>query len=198
MAWKLCSKEDVMALYPVLEGELKDQWSNFAESLIQQYMGQKYLGISQIITNEYYNGDGTFVLRLKNTPIISVQSILVGNTTETTGGLLELSSSDYVIFPTYIALIGQVFPAGELNIQVSYTSGQLVADVPYNVNFCAASMIIAMLQHRRKLGSDSSIKWSDVEQKGGEKSQVTQRGLISQLNKIMIETLRRPAVRAKV
>ena len=186
MAWTLCDKQDVTSIHPILESELKDDWSNVVEALIRQHMGEPYLGLSQVITSEYYDGDGTYILRVKNPPIISVQSLYIND--------VLISSGDYVVFDSYIELRSEIFPEGVLNVKLSYTSGSIgVDDV---VRLTAVAMIIAIINYRKRWGSDASLKWGDAEQKAGEQSPNYNVGLTSHLVTIMRRLLRRrPRVR---
>ena len=91
------------------------------------------LGVVKDVVDEWHHGDGTPTLRVNAPPIYAITSLSVND--------IPLSAGDYVVFPTYIQLKGQVFPAGLLNVRISYQSGKanddqvirLVAGVPlYN------------------------------------------------------------------
>lgn len=186
MAWSLCDKQDVTSIHPILQSELQDDWSNMVEALIRQHMGEPYLGTSKVITSEYYDGDGTYILRVKNPPIISVQSLSVNDV------LIDVGS--YVVFESYIELRDQILPEGILNVKLSYTSGTTVVDDV--VRLTAVAMVIAIINYRKRWGSDTSLKWGDAEQKAGEPSPNYNVGLTSHLTAIMKRLLRRrPRVR---
>ena len=184
MAWTFCTKEDVVSLYPIQTTELKDSWSEMAEGLIRDYLGQKYLGDTEIITNEISSGDGSPIIYVKYPPIYSVQSVVVGG--------LQLSPDEYVVEKNYIHLRYVTAPMGNLNVVVNYTSGKL--DVSENVRLCAATMIVAMVNYKRRFGSDGSLKWGQAEQRAGENDANTSIGLMGHLQAIMKETLKRPKV----
>jgi hypothetical protein len=185
MAWTLCSKDDVMSLHPVTESELRDEWSEFVEGLIRQHMSSPYLGTSEVITNEYHDGDGSTVVFVGKAPIISVQSLVVNGVT--------LAASDYVIFPTYIQLSSMIFPEGNLNIVISYTSGSTGQDDV--VRMAAAVMIVAIINFKKRFGADASVRFGNVDQKLGEDSANISVGLTDHLNAIMKRLLRRPSLR---
>lgn len=187
MAWELCSKEDVISIHPVTEAELQDEWSDFVEGLIRQHKSEPYLGTSVVITNEYHNGDGSPLLFVSKPQIISVQSVVVNGAT--------LLSTDYVVFPTYIELKGMVFTEGSLNVVVSYTSGDTtVGDVE---RMCAAVMIVAIINYRKRFGADASVRWANLDQKAGEDSANLSVGLVDHLNAIMKKMLRRSKLRVR-
>jgi hypothetical protein len=186
MAWTLCSKTDVMDIHPIPQTELKDSWSDEVEDLIRQHLGAPYLGLTQEIVDEYYDGDGTVFLRVRKPPIISVEAISISG--------VALTSDDYVVFPTQIQLKDRVFPRGNLNVRLSYTSGSEV--IPGSVRICAAAMIAAIINYRKRMGSDASLKWgAPLDMKVGEESPSQNIGLTSHLVTIMKRTLRRPRIR---
>ena len=186
MAWEFSSKEDVMALHPIQQSELRDEWSTMVESLIRDHLGQPYLGVTQVIENEYYNGDGTYMLRVRKPPIASVQQVLVNDVT--------LTASDYVVFDDHISLKSQVFPLGTLNVRLYYTSGD--TNISPTISLAAAAMIVAIINYRRKAGADSSLKWGEAEPRVGEATP-NQIGLTSHLIRIMRQLLKRPRLMAR-
>lgn len=181
MAWTLCSREDVIQIHPCQESELPDQWSEQVEALIRQHMRMPYLGVSQAINNEMHSGDGTSVLLARKPPIISVSSLLVNG--------LSLTANDYVVFESFVQLKTGNFPKDRLNITFSYTSGQTV--IPPQVRLCAASMIVAMLNYYRRMGSDSSFRYATPDRQIGEDSASRNVGLTSHLVAIMRRLLPR-------
>ena len=187
MAWCLCSKQDVMAHYPVPESELKDQWSDEVDALIRQHLGMPHLGVPMDIVGEIHDGDGTHILPLNKPPVISVSRLDINE--------VPLIPNDYVVFPTYIALRAQVFPEGILNVEVDYRSGSTTVD--HQVRLTAAAMIIAIYNFYKRMGSDASLKWASPDQKAGEESPSRYVGLTSHLNNIMKRLLRRSRVRAR-
>lgn len=187
MPWELCSKEDVTEMHPIPVNELRDDWSTMVEALIRQHMGQPDLGKVTVITDEYYNGNGLALLTLRRTPILSVQSVYVG------GSLI--GPADYVVEPTFIMLKNQVFENGLMNVVVSYTAG--TNEVDDVTRLAAISMVIAIINYRRRAGADSSLKWGSAEQKVGEDNPNVQVGLTSHLTTIMRRLLRRPKARVR-
>lgn len=184
-AWLLCSKEDVMSLIPIKESEIEDFWSEAVEGMIRQHLGMPYLGKTQAITGEKHNGDGTIVLRVNKPPIDSVSSLVVDGAT--------LLASDYHIFTTHIQLKYLTFTEGSLNVEINYTSGTTAIDS--HIRLCAAAMIVAIVNYRRRFGADASIKWGTADQKQGESTPMAQQGLTEHLVNIMKKTLKRSRVR---
>jgi len=187
MAWDLCSKDDVIAFHPVTVAELKDEWSKMVEAMIREYQGQPYLGTATQVTSELHNGDGTKLLIVRKPPIISVSALEINE--------VALTASDYVIFDNHIALKSQNFTDGWLNVSVSYLSG--ATDVSADVRLAAITMVVAIVNYRKRAGADSSIKWGRTEQYAGEESPNLDIGLPTHLNEIMKQVLRRPKVRVR-
>lgn len=187
MPWELCTKDDVASIHPTPLTEIKDDWSEQVEDLIRTHMGQPYLGTQQAVTDEYHYGDGSHIIRVRKPPIISVEGVYVND--------VLLLPSDYVVFEGHIALKAQTFPAGILNVRLDYTSGTV--SVPPTVRLTAATMIVAILNYRKRHGADGSIKWGAAEQKMGEDNPNLNVGLTSHLSTIMKRMLRRGRVRAR-
>lgn len=188
MAWQLCSKVDVTAIHPIPLSDLQDQWSDMVEGLIKSHLGEPHLGSEQAITDEYHDGDGTYFLRVRKPPIVSVEAVTIGN--------LTLTSTDYVVFSGYVQLKDRVFPRGNLNVTISYTSGATV--VSDNIRLCAAAMIVAMINYRKRMGADASLKWgAPLDMKVGEESPSQNIGLTSHLVTIMKRTLKRRRARVR-
>ena len=186
MAWKLCSKEDVISIPPFPVADLKDFWSVSVESLIKEHMGTPNLGESVVITNETYDGDGTNVLIVRQPPIISVEAIRISGVTST--------GASYVVYQNYVALVNETFPEGLLNVQIDYTSGDTA--VSGTVQLTAAAMIAAIINYRQRYGADSTIKWATGDQEMGESTPNLNVGLTSHLKQIMKRMLRRERIRA--
>lgn len=187
MPWTLCEKTDVVAITPILEASLKDEWSEMVEDLIRQHMRLPNLGLSVVITNEYHNGDGSKILKVKAPPIVSVQAVKIEGS--------AMASGDYVVFGNFIKLRYSSFPVGDLNVTINYTSGS--TSVPGQVRLCAASMIVAINNYYGRGGADASLKWADPEKKAGEDDPNSKVGLTSHLDRIMKRTLRRGRVIAE-
>lgn len=188
MAWTLCDKEDVMALYPIDEANLNDIWSELVEGLIRTYKGTPYLGVATAIVDEYHNGfGGSDIIVVNKPPIASVQALTVD------GAIL--SSSDYIVFQNRIQLIGRTINEGRLNVIISYTSGTLSTSDDPNVRFAAATMIIACINYAGRMGADTSIKWGMTENKEGSPSPNINVGLVTHVRAIMKGMLKREKVR---
>jgi hypothetical protein len=188
MAWTFCTKSDVVEMHPCQEADLQDSWSDMVEDLIRQHMGQPYLGDSQVILDEYHSGTGLKVLLVNKSPILTVESVVIGNVT--------LAATDYTCSDDAIVLFSRTFTEGWMNVKISYTSGTSTVD---NVTRLAATaMIVAVLNYRKRYGADSSMKWAQfTEQKAGEETANANFGLTTHLNGIMRQVLRRPSVRVR-
>lgn len=196
MAWTLCSKQDVVDIHPVPITDLKDSWSDMVEGLIRDYLGEPNLGVVEAVIDEWHNGDGTPVLRVKAPPIKSVTSlVLASELTMEDGSYVTLSASDYLVFPNFIQLKGMVFPQGLLNVKVSYESGKENDDQV--VRLAATTMVVAIVNYRKRFGADSSIRWGAADPKAGEDSPNLNVGLTSHLVTIMKRVLRRNHVRVR-
>lgn len=184
MSWTFCSKQDVVGIHPVTEQELRDEWSDMVEALIKQYLGQPNLGEAVTITDEYLNGDGSTVMAVKSPPIDTVISLIVDGVTLTAG--------DYVVFESYIHLKYAVFPRGNLNVVLSYTTKSTVSEI---VRLAAVAMIISIVNYRKRGGADASLKWSSLDSKIGEQTPGVSLGLTEHLNGVMKSILRKPRLR---
>jgi hypothetical protein len=188
MAWELCTKEDVQALYPIEESDLLAIHSDLVEGLIREYMGAPYLGTTSVITDEYYNGNGSDTLMVKKPLIVSVQSLMIDSAV--------VDPSTYIVGTHKIQLLSGVFTAGRANIILDYTSGSSI--VPTSVRMAAISMMIALINYQGRQGADGSIIWgvpAETTQEGGERSPSFNIGLISHLKRIMVGLLKREKVR---
>lgn len=184
-SWVFCSRNDVKTLFPAQDSDLPDVYSEMVEGLIRQHLGAPNLGLSVSVAGEYHNGNGSNVLKVYKPPIISVSSLLINEA--------ALSASDFVVFPNQVELVAETFPVGSLNVRVSYTSGSSTIDPV--VKLTAISMIIAMVNYKRRFGADASLKWGTADTKIGEDSPSKDLGLTEHLNQIMKQTLRRQRLR---
>lgn len=185
MPWTICEKSDVLSLHPISTDELKDEWSELAESAIRRWYGYPYYGTSQAVSDEYHSGSGTPFLRVSAPPIISVTSLYINNSL--------VPASSYLVKKNYVILIdGTVFSQGNMNVKISYVSGSAVDD---NTRFTCATLIVAIINYRKRYGADASIKWSKSENQLGEASPQKAVGLTQHLNDIMKESLQRPFMR---
>jgi len=187
MPWTLCTKDDIMAFHPIPVAEIRDEWSDMVEGLIREHLGQEYLGLNQVITDEWHSGDGTNILKVRHSPIVSVESVSVNDAV--------LTASDYVVFTGFIQLKAQTFPVGTLNVKVSYTSGS--SDMDPIVRLAATTMVIAIINYRKRAGADSSLRWSSTDQKTGEESPNSTLGLVGHLKSIMKGVLKRPGLKVR-
>lgn len=189
--WTYTTKAKVNQLSQIPVADLRDEWSDWAESLIDEYEGTTYQ--AKTTYTETYSGDGTGILLLKHTPIDSVISVNIDGA--------SCSPDSYAVYTDHIELISTVsseiseaiisnavFPVGEKNITVTYVAGS--ATVPKRVEFAATQMIATIAAVYKREGSDVSIKYSRSTQQADET--ITERySLQSALNSIMKSYLKR-------
>jgi hypothetical protein len=202
MAWSYTTKAIVTELYKFPEASLKDEWSTWVESLINEHMGYAYIGTSATITDEKHNGNGSSSVYVKYPPIVSVSSLAIGSVTPST-----LDSTSYKVFDDHIELIySQVtelstaiyggkstFPIGVQNITITYVSG--LASVPAIVQLTATQMIGEIAKFTSRGGADNSQKFTPAAQTMGQSAGVVAvRGLSSTLQSIMDLNLRKRAL----
>lgn len=194
MSWNYTSKDKVVAFAQVPTGLLEDEWSDWVEALIDEWMGTTFVGTSAHL-NELHNGDNTPTLFVDHPPIVSVSLL------EVDGGNFVLPS--YVTYPYYIELIessdsqvstslyrSHVFPSGVGNVKISYVGGSSV--VPKKVEMAATMMVTAIATYASREGADASLKWSRViTTDGTNQTQTESSGLPSTLDGIMKKLLPR-------
>lgn len=186
-AWELCTKEDVTNMHPIPKGELEDSWSLQVEGLIRQHLGTPYLGAEVVITDEVHNGDGTPYLRVKDPPIVSVQDVRING--------VSVLATDFIVQKNIIQLENEIFPRGNANVEIDYTAGG--TDIDPVISLTAASMIVAIINYKKRFGADSSIKWSNKDSQTGEPTPNMTMGLPQHLRGIMRQLLRRDNPRVR-
>jgi len=97
---------------------------NRSYKILEKYLGRQMK--SQTITDEYYDGDGTPTLLLKQWPINSVTS-LFDDVDRDFAGNTEISSDDYLIYGDEgrIELYNDetIFTVGKQNVKITYNAG---------------------------------------------------------------------------
>ena len=200
MSWNIVSKEEAQELGGVSRKALRDEWSDMVEDLICDYVGYDYIGTTELVTDEAHDGSGTPVLFVDRPPIVSVSEVKIGGTT--------LSSSAYRVYDHFIQLVGggqsriskaidgplNVFPVGQQNIEIAYTSG--LAEVPGKMKLAAAQMITEIAHYQKRGAAQGSVKYVPPERTDGEERSMQQRyGLSGALYMIMRETLDKKDIR---
>ena len=151
--------------------------------MIRRHLGNPNLGTTKVVNNEAYSGDDSMIRRLKQPPVLSVESLRING--------VPVQLDEYMVISNGIQLKYQVFSEGTLNVLVSYTSGTYLdpdtglSNIDPVVRLCAAAMIVAILQYRGRAGADASIKWFDAEQKEGSNDANMDIGLVDNLTRIM-------------
>jgi len=186
MAWTICSKEDVEAIHGINSDSLQDIWSDWAESLIADHLGNDALLTPVTYTDELYSGDGGNTLFIRHPLITSVTSVSIGD---------ELVSSTLIKYNTHgIMLSSMVFTKGVHNIKVTYTTSGS-GNSAFTLKFACAAMISAMFDHYGRKGADSSVKFAIMTEDFGAPTANVYLGIISNLEEIMKQTLKRDYIR---
>jgi hypothetical protein len=165
--WTYTSKAKVSHLSQIPEADLQDEWIDWVQAAIDDYEGTTYTGTTSY--TEEYSGDGTGILLLAHTPVVSVTSLAIEGGT--------YSASDYEVYTDHIELessnpdeisgalgLNAIFPKGEKNISITYVAGNTV--VPKRVEQAATQMVATIAAVNKREGSDLSIKYSRAKQEG--------------------------------
>jgi uncharacterized phiE125 gp8 family phage protein len=92
-----------------------------AQELIEKYCGRKF---DEATFTEYWNGDGTSLLFVKNYPIISITSIHDDIGDHTYGADTLVDADDYTIINNnHIQMYDSFFQTGVNNIKIVYVAG---------------------------------------------------------------------------
>lgn len=177
--WEYCSKRDVADYTGLSESVFSDSWSELVEGLIDEHTGRHFGETAQY--TESYDGNGSDLLVLNHTPVVSVSSVSIDGT--------GVESSGYAVYSAgYIRLVSgesgypvshaigdtrAVFPAGQQNISITYTA--LSASVPPFVKLAAMLMIAEMAMVAERAGADSSLAVSRATQRAGESDRALRR-----------------------
>jgi hypothetical protein len=193
-SWHYTTPQQVTDLCGVPVGNLKDEWIQEVEDLIDRRVRTTFTGTT-VYTDEMHSGDpsivgvGSAILFVKHPPIVSVSSLTVNSG--------SIASSQYKVFPYYLQLITgmwrevfgalykpNTFPEGVGNILISYTGGS--STVPPKVRLCAKQMVATIALVAAHQGSDLSMKYSRVTETSGDTQTMSEKlGLQSSLNSIM-------------
>jgi hypothetical protein len=127
---------------------------NSVSEMVQGYLKRNLVSTAYV---EYYSGDGTRDLCLRNFPIVSLTSVYIdslrawsSDTLVSTSDLIVKKSSG--ILEAFNLLYG--FTPGQSNIKVSYTAGYTIGTgsdsgtMPYDIRFAAKRLI----EHHYRLG----------------------------------------------
>lgn len=118
---------------------------------------KRSFGELQTITGEVHDGDGSSILRPKQTPIVSVEALSVSG--------VAVEAAEYKIYREHIAFdAGQEyeprlrtaqrqFPAGTQNVSIDYTAG--FAEIPADLADACAQQVIYLMNTLGKTGIDS-------------------------------------------
>lgn len=188
MAWTLCSKDDVLSIHPTNTNALKDFWSDAVEAMIRGHLGMPYLGRQVQVTGEKHDG-GVNTIVLRRPPVLSVIGVYVDG--------MPVPQGWWFLDGNAIRTRSGIFPPGEGNIEVDYLSGSVTPeDIDPIIRLTAATMIVAILNYRGRMGADASLRFAvDSGTKEGEATPNVNIGLTSHLHAIMRRMLRRHTLR---
>jgi hypothetical protein len=92
-----------------------------AQGLFEQYCGRKF---DEATFTEYWNGDGTDLLFVKNYPIISITSIHDDTGDHTYGASTLIDPTTYAIInDNHVQMYASLFNKGVNNIKIVYVAG---------------------------------------------------------------------------
>jgi uncharacterized phiE125 gp8 family phage protein len=128
------------------EDALLDSICDRTNALIKSYIGRNL--VSQTYT-EYYDGNGSAKLLLRNYPVVSLTSLHV-DTLRAFGSVSEIVIADNVLLENNAGIIrlwnqGGVFLRGRANVKVVYVAGY--ATMPYDL--VDAAILIASHSYKR-------------------------------------------------
>lgn len=185
MAWTIATKEDVRSLYKQDVDTLEDNWSDYAESLLLEYINKP---IGEITTDttftEYISGEGYNVI-LTDRPITSLTAITI---------LIDDADNENVVLDDVRTVQNEIiyeidnFPQGSRNIKVEY-EGTVPEKKVYNL--AVVLMIIAIMNFEGRKGADSNIEWANLSDEFGNETANENLGLASHLNAILDEFIGR-------
>ncbi len=143
----LISLSEYKAFYGITSTSTDDQINEIIPSVQAEI--DNYLGFNTLTTaySEVYNGTGNTFFRLKNKPISSLTSIILGYQTLTpvtfASSQFIFDATQAVIYPNPAATAPapNYFPVGNQNIQVNYSAGWAPASVPQDIKRAAAMVI---------------------------------------------------------
>jgi hypothetical protein len=140
-----CSVEDVKRYSQIVYSDLgfsdDNEFSNFisntiiprASSIVDSYCGHDFLLHS---VTEKYDGNGTYVLTIRNAPIVSVSYVKKDGE--------EIDPSEYYAMKTII-VFKQILEKGFQNYEVSYSYGY--SSIPEVIKDVTARICANMLQY---------------------------------------------------
>lgn len=106
-----------------------------------------YLGyaVTTATFTETLNGTGATFLRLRNIPITSITTVTLdynlSTATSYDGSNFIYNSQGLVYFKPSVVTLPGYFDVGVMNVQVVYTAGYAVADVPQAIKLAACLMV---------------------------------------------------------
>lgn len=99
---------------------------------------------------ETFDGDGTDVLVLSRSPVVSVSSVKVNG--DTIPQRTTVTGSGWVLSRSEVSLAGSVFFRGEQNVEVTYVAGWDSAQVPEDVDFASVELVASWFRGKEHVG----------------------------------------------
>lgn len=115
-------------------------WTKAAHDKICKYLD--YEIIDTTYTNEWYFGNDTRFLYLKNRPIAKVSHLYADD--------VEISSTNFTVFENFIMLKHDTF--NEENYVVTYDAGWTKAKMPYDIKVAGLQLIELMANNVGRIG----------------------------------------------
>lgn len=190
MTWELVSISEVQSIYNISESDIKDEWYDFAESLLLKHLGEETV---TDITNttgftETVSGTGEKIILLTH-PVETLNSIKIKYTNSAEAvQTAEVDVSEVSVYGKELVWDTSEFPEGRRNIVVNYDA--LIPNTK-TYRFVMATMVAAIGNYEGRKGSDRSMKWSDIPREWGSETSNEAKGLVGNLKSILHEFLPR-------
>lgn len=192
MAWTVATKDDVRTLFPLDADDLKDQWSDWAEALLLDYLGRSDVADVTSTTNfvEYLSGNGGSVLLTSN-PINTLNSVSIvyGDSTvsQSVTNYRNIGNQLLVNKSNTVPDEYEYFPDGYRNIKVDYDT---VVPNQEIYKLATVMMIVAMANFEGRKGADADMEWGVIGNSSYASGTATMNvGLVSYLNAILDQVI---------
>ena len=147
----LTTKANVKAflgLTNVTDDALLDRLIESASAFIENWLGRKVLSAPAI---DYQSGSGKDVMILRDTPVVSVQSVTVD------GAVLspttDATQTGWAVIDDWLVYQHGIWPRGRRNIVIEYTAG--FASVPPDIEQAVIDLVALRYKERDRVGHRS-------------------------------------------
>lgn len=122
--------KEYLGLTGTTEDALLGGLVDWATDFVHSYCGRYF---PQASYDEYYDGDGTDGLLLRQYPVVSVASVEIGG--------VQLDPASYALYAQLglVRLKGGVFPRGKKNVRLQYTAGY--STIPKDLEQAAVELV---------------------------------------------------------